>query len=153
MTVSRTIVLVAGGRSADRSIALERLLRDEASRQGWEPRLEIRLGGIGLGSGKISDAGHAALEAHGIEAAGAVCPDLERRRELFEGAEIIVCDCGEAADALIDWTETEEAEFVCVDDLRAEAADEDESETPIGQDVDTFAALAPEVLRRIVAAR
>jgi len=145
------IVLVAGAVSADRTIALERLLRRQAQERGWGERLEIRMGGIGAGAGHISDAGATALRAHGIEAIDAICPDLERSRALFDGAEIIVCDSGGAADALVDWDETEQAEFVSLDELTDTDGEQEPGERAIGADVDEFAALAPEVLRRLIA--
>jgi len=153
VTAKRKIVLVAGALSADRTIALERLLVREAENSGWSERLDIRLGGIGGGAGHVSDAGAAALQAVGIEAADAICPDLERRRELFDGVETIVCDSGHAADALVDWDESGGADFLTLDELTGHG-DDGEGEpvdAPIARDVEEFAALAPEVLRRLIA--
>lgn len=119
MSNARKVVLVASGSSADRAIVLERLLVAEAGRTGWADRLEIRLGGIDNGAGRLSDEGFAALKSVGIDAAGEVCPDLGRRPELLEGAAIVVCDRGDVADALVDWDEAGEAEFVCVSEIGA----------------------------------
>jgi len=120
----RKVVLVASGSSPDRAIALERLLGAAADRSGWGERLEIRLGGINGGAGRISDAGLAALKGLGIDAAGAVCPDLDRRPSLLEGAAVVICDRGDVADTLVDWTEAGEAEFVCVNELGEVALNE-----------------------------
>ncbi|HYB98442.1 MAG TPA: hypothetical protein VEC57_04835 [Candidatus Limnocylindrales bacterium] len=154
MSATRKIVLVAGAVSPDRTIALERLLRREADNTGWSDRLEIRLGGIGAGAGHVSDAGEAALRAHGIDAAGAACPDLERRRDLFDGATMIVTDSGQAADTLVDWDETADADFVSLDELGGGGGEDAETapgQAPIAQDVDEIARLVTEVLRRVVA--
>src|SRR5207253_6872883 len=73
---SRKVILVASASSPDRAIALERLLAAAATRSGWGERLEIRVGGIDSGAGRLSDAGTAALRQLGIDAEGSVCPDL-----------------------------------------------------------------------------
>lgn len=152
MQSSRSTVLVAGGRSPDRTIALEILLREAADRHGWSDRVAIRFGGLHAAAGRISDAGVAALRAHGVDASGVVCPDLERRSDLFENCDFIVCDCAEVADALVDWDEAATARFVCLDDL-VESQDEAEPgrELPIGEDLAEIEKLVPEVLRRLVA--
>jgi hypothetical protein len=150
------IILVAGARSADRTIALERVLRREAENTGWSERLQIRLGGIGSGAGHISDAGLSALRGAGLDATDAVCPDLERRRELFDDVHTIVCDSGRAADVLVDWDESTGAEFLTLDELTGADDDEGEGEpvdAPIARDVEQFLALAPELLRRLIAAQ
>jgi hypothetical protein len=153
MTSARKVVLVASGSSPDRAIAVERLLAAAAARSGWADRVEIRLGGIDGGAGRISDAGRAALASVGIDAEGAVCPDLERRLELLDGASLIVCDRGDVADVLVDWKEAGEAEFVCVDEVSgATGADEEAAETPIAGEVRSYEQAIDEVLRRVVAA-
>ncbi|MFN2376743.1 MAG: hypothetical protein ABR538_09410 [Candidatus Binatia bacterium] len=148
----RKVVLVASGSSADRAIALERLLSAAADRSGWSGRLEIRLGGVDGGAGRLSDAGHSALEEAGIDAAGVVCPDLGRRPNLLEGASIVVCDRGDVADVLVDWDEAGEAQFVCVDEIDPQAAetDEDTADLPIADEVGVYQGKIDEVLRRIV---
>ena len=150
MDAARKAIVVTSGTSPDRAIAIEQLLVAAAARAGWSERLEIRLGGIEGGAGRISDAGTAALRSAGIDAAAHVCPDLARRPELFDGAELIVCDRGDVADALVDWDETSEAEFLCVDEITG-AADDDGDDAPIGEDVRLYVASIDEVLRRIVA--
>jgi hypothetical protein len=148
----RKVVLVSSGSSPDRAIALHRLLSVAADRSGWGPRLEIRLGGIDGGAGRITDAGLAALSAGGFDAHGAVCPDLERRPELLEGADVVVCDHGDVADVLVDWKESGDAEFVCLDELGTPRdEDGDENEIPIGDDVRDYEGKIEEVLRRVVA--
>jgi len=152
----RKVILVASGSSPDRAIALERLLSAAASRSGWSGRLDIRLGGIEGGAGRLSDAGSAALHAIGIDADGAVCPDLDRRPALLEGASFVVCDRGDVADVLIDWDEAGEAEFVCVDEVGgASAADgvDDSEDPPISEEVRDYEQRIDEVLRRVVADR
>ncbi|MFN2425416.1 MAG: hypothetical protein ABR587_03100 [Candidatus Binatia bacterium] len=158
MTTIRKVVLVASGSSPDRAIALERLLGAAADRSGWGERLEIRLGGINGGAGRISDEGLAALHAVGIDAAGAVCPDLDRRPALLEGAAVVICDRGDVADALVDWREAGEAEFVCVDEVgdvppphREEREEQDDA--AIADEVHDFEERIDEVLRRIVSDR
>ncbi len=143
---------MAGGRSPDRTIVLETLLREAADRHGWSDRVAIRFGGLGSAAGRISDAGVAALRAHGVDASGVVCPDLERRSDLFENADFIVCDCAEVADVLVDWDEAATARFVCLDDL-IEGQDDGEPgrELAIAEDLTEIAKLVPEVLRRLVA--
>ena len=154
MTNSRKVVLVTSGSSADRAIVLERLLAAEAGRTGWADRLEIRLGGIEQGAGRLSDAGLAALKEIGIDASGAVCPDLGRRPALLEGAAFVVCDRGDVADALVDWKEAGEAEFVCVSELapaEAEPEDgEDESDAAIADELAGYEDKIEEVLRLVV---
>lgn len=146
------MVLVASGSSADRAIALERLLGEAAGRSGWAERLEIRLGGVDGGAGRLSDSGQSALEEAGIDAAGAVCPDLGRRPNLLEGAAVVVCDRGDVADVLVDWDEAGEALFVCVDEIDPQApeSDEDVVDLPIADEVGVYRAKIDEVLRRIV---
>jgi hypothetical protein len=152
---ARKVVLVTSGSSADRAIALERLLTAEADRTGWSDRLEIRLGGIDHGAGRLSDEGLAALKSVGIDASGAVCPDLDRRPALLEGASVVVCDRGDIADVLVDWDEAGEAEFVCVsevDPAAAEADDDgDESEAvAIADELAGYEGKIEEVLRLVV---
>ncbi len=155
METNRRVVLVTSGSSPDRAIALERLLTGVADRAGWGPRLEIRLAGLDGGAGRITDAGLAALKAHGIDAEGAVCPDLERRPELLEHCHTVVCDHGDIADVLVDWDEAGDAEFVCVDELGdappAEDEDEHRDDPPIGDDVRDYQERIEEVLRLIIA--
>jgi hypothetical protein len=137
---ARKVVLVASGSSADRAIVLEKLLSAEAGRTGWSDRLEIRLGGIEQGAGRLSDAGLSALQEIGIDASGAVCPDLDRRPALLEGASVVVCDRGDVADALVDWAEAGEAEFVCVSEI-----DPADAPPPDGEDEPEDAAIADEL--------
>lgn len=154
METPRKVILVASATSADRAIAIERLLASAAARSGWGARLDIRVGGIDGGAGHVSDAGLAALRAVGIDAQGGLCPDLQRRPELVEGAEIVVCDRGAAADALIDWDEAAEAEFVVVSEIDGRPAGEDgddESDVPIAEEVRDYADRIDEVLRRTIA--
>ncbi len=147
------VVLVASGSSPDRAIAIERLLTAAADRSGWSERLEIRVGGIDGGAGRISDAGLAALHGVGIEAEGAVCPDLDRRPGLLESASFVVCDRGDVADILVDWDEAGEAEFVVVEEVGASRDEDDEEEdAPIGEEVREYEGRIDEVLRRVVAA-
>ena len=154
METTRKVVLVASGSSPDRAIALERLLGAAADRSGWGERLEIRLGGIEGGAGRISDAGLAALKSVGIEAAGSVCPDLGRRPILLEGAAVVVCDRGDVADALVDWDEAGEAQFVCMDEVAGTAAaDDGHQDVPIAEEVGEYQGRIEEVLRRVVAGR
>lgn len=164
MSESRKVVLIASGSSPDRAIALERLLASAADRTGWSDRLEIRLGGIDGGAGRLSDVGRSALGGVGLEADATVCPDLARRPELLEGAAVVVCDRGEVADALIDWDEAGEAEFVCMDDLEwrsgaeaaerrgAEADEKERLDLAIADEVERYVGEIDEVLRRIVRA-
>jgi len=154
----RKVVLVASGSSPDRAIALERLLGAAADRSGWGERLEIRLGGIDGGAGRISDEGLAALHEVGIDAAGAVCPDLGRRPALLEGAAVVICDRGDVADTLVDWSEAGEAEFVCVNEIGAAATDahqeeEEQDDASIADEVHDFEGRIDEVLRRVVSAQ
>lgn len=154
MENTRKVVLVASGSSPDRAIAIEKLLSSAAARSGWAERLEVRLGGLDGGAGHVSDAGLAALKSFGIDAQGALCPDLARRRELVEGASIVVCDRGDVADILIDWDEASEAEFVVLSELGGEARaedDEEEDDVPIGEEVHSYVEHIDEVLRRLVA--
>lgn len=158
MTTTRKIVLVTSSSSPDRAIALERLLGAAADRSGWSERLEVRLGGIDGGAGRISDAGLAALRERGHDAAGAVCPDLGRRPGLLEGAAVVVCDRGNVADTLVDWPEAGEAEFVCVNEVGdvpyAEQPDDDEQDDiAIADEVQLFEDRIDEVLRRVVSAQ
>lgn len=154
METSRKIILVASGSSPDRAIALERLLGVAAGRSGWAERLEIRVGGVDGGAGHLSDAGLSALKAVGIDATGAQCPDLDRRRSLLEGADYVVCDRGDVADVLVDWDEAGEAEFVVVNEVDGAATDDDDAEdAPIGDDVHDYEGKIDEVLRRVVAGR
>ncbi len=128
------------------------MLREAAERHGWSDRLKIRCGGLGHAAGRISDAGVAALRAHGIDASGTVCPDLGRRPDLFEDCDLIVCDCAEVADTLVDWDEAAAARFLCLDDLAADQDDgEPDRESPISEDVAEIERLVPEVLRRLIA--
>jgi hypothetical protein len=150
VAASRKVILIASGTSPDRAIALEHLLSAAAATLGWTDRLEIRLGGIDSGAGRISDAGLAALHSVGIDAASAVCPDLSRRPTLLEGADFVVCDRGDVADALVDWDEAGEAEFVVVSEIDPEP---DGDDRPIGDDVRHYEGAIEEVLRRVVAAR
>jgi hypothetical protein len=155
---NRKVVLVASGSSPDRAIALERLLGAAADRSGWGERLEIRLGGIDGGAGRISDAGLAALQEIGIDAAGAVCPDLGRRPALLEGAAVVICDRGDVADALVDWDEAGEAEFVCVNEIGApppegRQEDDEQDDASIADEVHDFEDRIDEVLRRVVSAQ
>lgn len=162
MSSTRKIVLVASGTSPDRAIALESLLVRAAGRSGWGERLEVRLGGIDGGAGRLSDAGRSALGSIGLVAAETVCPALERRPELLEGAAVVVCDRGEVADALIDWDEAGEAEFVCMDDLEARGGggerdpgdgaerDDEDPDVAIADEIERYAGEIDEVLRRIV---
>lgn len=150
----RKAVLVASGSSPDRAIALERLLSSAAARSGWAERLDIRVGGLHAGAGHVSDAGLAALKAVGIDAGGALCADLERRRDLVAGAAIVVCDRGDVADTLIDWDEASEAEFVVMSEMGATSGAEDDDEerdVPIGEEVHVYDERMDEVLRRLVA--
>ena len=145
------MILVASGSSPDRAIALERLLSAAAARSGWGDRLDIRVGGIEGGAGRLSDAGTAALRALGIDAEGSVCPDLDRRPQLLEDAAIVVCDRGDVADVLVDWDEAGAAQFVCVSDLDDTAReDEDADERPIGDEVRDYEGRIDEVLRRTI---
>jgi hypothetical protein len=149
------VVLIASGSSPDRAIALERMLGAAADRSGWAERLEIRLGGIDGGAGRISDSGLAALHEIGIDATGAVCPDLERRPALLEGAAIIVCDRGDVADTLVDWSEAGEAEFVCVSELgdpapEGPSEEEEPDDASIADEVHDYQDTIDEVLRRVV---
>ena len=148
---SRKVILVASGSSPDRAIALERLLSAAAARSGWGERLEIRVGGIEGGAGRLSDAGSAALRALGIDADGTICPDLDRRPQLLEHAAIVVCDRGDVADALVDWDEAGEAQFVCVSDLDDSPHDDDD-ERPIADEVRAYESRIDEVLRRSISA-
>lgn len=152
METSRQIILVASGSSPDRAIALERLLTAAAERSGWGSRLEIRLGGLRGGAGRISDAGLAALQNSGIDATGAVCPDLGRRRNLLDGAAFVVCDRGDVADVLVDWPEAGEAHFVCVNELgdQAEEHEKDDDDEPIAGDLHHYESMIDEVLRRVL---
>lgn len=151
MTKARKVVLVTSRSSPDRAIALERLLAVAAGRSGWAERLEIRLGGVDGGAGRISDAGLAALKGIGIDAAGAVCPDLDRRPVLLEGAAVVVCDRGDVADVLVDWDQAGDAEFVCVDEVGGAAGEEvDQLDAPIAEEVREFQTTIDEVLRRVV---
>ncbi len=157
MTDTRKVVLVASGTSPDRAIALGSLLSRAADRTGWSERLEIRVGGVDGGAGRLSDAGRSALSGVGIEGAAAVCPDLARRPELLDGAAVVVCDRGEVADTLIDWDQAGEAEFVCMDDLdgrndggERRGPDGDDSDVAIADEVERYAGEIDEVLRRIV---
>jgi hypothetical protein len=151
MDGSRKVVLVASGTSPDRAIAIERLLAVAADRSGWSERLDIRLGGIDGGAGRLSDAGSAALRGIGIEAEGAVCPDLDRRPALLGDAAIVVCDRGDVADALVDWDEAGEARFVCVSDVDGASSTDDEADdTPIADEVRRYESSIDEVLRRVI---
>ena len=154
MANDRKVVLVTSGSSADRAIVLERLLAAEAGRKGWSQRLEIRLGGIDHGAGRLSDAGVAALQDVGIDAAGAVCPDLDRRPALLEGASVVVCDRGDVADVLVDWDEAGEAEFVCVSEIDPVAADGDSEidgeDAAIADELAGYSGKIEEVLRLVV---
>lgn len=152
-TTRKKIVFVASGSCPDRAIALERLLRSAADRLGWGERLEIRLGGIDGGAGRISDAGLTALKLAGVDAAGAVCPDLERRRELLQEACVVVCDRGDIADALVDWKEAGEAQFLCVSEIGGGEHDDhgDYPDLPISEDVREYLGAIDEVLRRVIA--
>jgi hypothetical protein len=151
---ARKVVLVASGSSADRAIVLERLLAQQASRTGWSERLEIRLGGLDHGAGRLSDEGIAALRQIGIDASGAVCPDLGRRPVLLEGAAVVVCDRGDIADVLVDWDEAGEAEFVCVSEINPvaiESKDGDEAEdAAIADELGGYEEKIEEVLRIVV---
>ena len=155
MEATRKVVLVTSGSSPDRAIALERLLGAAADRSGWAARLEIRLGGIDGGAGRISDAGLAALKGIGIDATGAVCPDLGRRPGLLEGAAVVICDRGDVADALVDWNEAGAAEFVCVNEIDAPAPESDEphGDASIADEVHDLEDRIDEVLRRVVTSR
>jgi hypothetical protein len=151
---ARKVVLVASGSSPDRAIAIERLLAAAAERCGWSERLDIRLGGIDGGAGRLSDAGSAALRSIGIEAEGAVCPDLDRRPALLGDAAVVVCDRGDVADTLVDWDEAGEAEFVCVNEVDGGAdakVDDDEDGAPIADEVRSYEGRIDEVLRRVTA--
>ncbi len=155
MNDGRKVVLVASGSSADRAIVLGRLLAAEAGRTGWSDRLEIRLGGIEHGAGRLSDEGSAALKEVGIDASGAVCPDLGRRPQLLEGVSFVVCDRGDVADALVDWKEAGEAEFVCVSEIEPVAAepkdgDEEDEDTAIADELAGYEGKIEEVLRLVV---
>jgi hypothetical protein len=148
-------VLVTSRSSADRAIALARLLGSAAERSGWSERLDIRLGGIEQGAGRLSDAGIVALEEANLDGAEAVCPDLERRPELLEGADFVVCDRSDVADVLVDWDEAGEAEFVCVSEISqppAESVDDDDEEddASIADEVAVYADKIDEVLRQVV---
>jgi hypothetical protein len=152
---ARKVVLVVSGSSADRAIVLEKLLAAEAGRTGWSDRLEIRLGGVEHGAGRLSDAGVAALKEIGIDASGAVCPDLGRRPTLLEGASVVVCDRGDVADVLVDWDEAGEAEFVCVSEIAPVAAapadDDDETQdAAIADELAGYEGKIEEVLRLVV---
>lgn len=154
METARKIVLVASGSSPDRAIAIERLLSAAADRSGWSERLEIRVGGVDGGAGHVSDAGLDALKAVGIDAHGALCPDLARRRDLVDGVAIVVCDRGDVADLLIDWDEASEAEFIVLSEFDGEAPPEEgeeERDVPIGEEVHSYDERVDEVLRRVVA--
>jgi hypothetical protein len=158
MANDRKVVLVTSGSSADRAIVLERLLAAEAGRTGWSQRLEIRLGGIDHGAGRLSDAGAAALQEIGIDATGAVCPDLDRRPALLEGASIVVCDRGDVADVLVDWDEAGEAEFVCVSEIDPAAVDGEDGEiaaedAAIADELAGYSGKIEEVLRLVVKSR
>jgi len=149
---SQTTVLVAGGRSPDRTIALALLLREAAGRHGWSDSMTIRCGGLGAAAGRVSDAGVAALRGRGVDAVREVCPDLERRSDLLGNCDWIVCDCAEVADALVDWEQAAGARCLCLDDLAANRDDhEPDREVPIAHDVAAVDALVPEVLRRLIA--
>lgn len=151
---AKKVVLVASGSSPDCAIALERLLSSAASASGWSERLDLRVGGIDGGAGHASDAGIAALKAVGLDARGAQCPDLERRRDLVEDVALVVCDRGDVADILIDWDEASEAEFIVVDEIDDVPGDEDgeeERDVPILEEVRGYAECIDEVLRRVVA--
>jgi hypothetical protein len=150
---SPKVILVASASSPDRAIALERLLAAAATRSGWGERLEIRVGGIDSGAGRLSDAGTAALRALGIDAEGSVCPDLDRRPQLLTNAAIVVCDRGDVADVLVDWDEAGDATFVCVSELDGRGADGDEDALAIGDEVRGYESHIDEVLRRSVAGR
>lgn len=150
MTAARKVVLVTSGSSPDRAIALERLLGVAASRSGWAERMEIRLGGVDGGAGRISDAGLAALREVGIDAAGAVCPDLDRRPVLLEGADVVVCDRGDVADVLVDWDQAGDAEFVCVDEIGDALEEPEPVEASILEEVRDYQGVIEEVLRRVV---
>jgi hypothetical protein len=153
----KKIVLVASGSSPDRAIALEKLLASAAARSGWSERLDIRVGGIESGAGHASDAGIAALKVVGIDARGAQCADLDRRRDLVEGVAIVVCDRGDVADTIIDWDEASEAEFVVMDEMDGGPSDEEDDEeeegrdVPIEDEVRGYDERIDEVLRRLVA--
>ncbi|HXC50871.1 MAG TPA: hypothetical protein VN634_08310 [Candidatus Limnocylindrales bacterium] len=152
MDTTRKVILVASASSPDRAIALERLLGAAAARSGWGERLEIRVGGIESGAGRLSDAGTAALKALGIDAEGSICPDLDRRPQLLENAAIVVCDRGDVADVLVDWDEAGEATFVCVSELAdSDDGSDDEDALPIGDEVRGYESRIDEVLRRTVA--
>ena len=150
MNVTRKVILVASATSPDRAIALERLLGAAAARAGWGERLEIRVGGIESGAGRLSDAGTAALKALGIDAEGSVCPDLDRRPQLLENAAIVVCDRGDVADVLVDWDEAGSATFFCVSELADADDNGDEDALPIGDEVRGYESRIDEVLRRTV---
>lgn len=152
METLRKVVLVASATSPDRAIAIERLLASAAACSGWGERLEIRVGGIEDGVGRPGKAVLAALGAAGIDAQGCDCPDLRHRPDLLDGAEIVVCDLGGAADTLIDWDAAAEAVFVVMDEIGARPVDdEDAREAPVGVDLGAYAANIDEVLRRVVA--
>jgi hypothetical protein len=153
----RKVVLIASGTSADRAIVLARLLGALADRSGWSDRLEIRLGGIDHGAGRLSDAGVAALKDAGVEATGDVCPDLDRRPELLEGTSVVVCDRGDIADTLVDWDQAGEAEFVCVSEIEPVAADagsddESDGDAAIADELALYEDKIEEVLRLVVRA-
>ena len=145
------MILVASASSPDRAIALERLLAAAATRSGWGERLEIRVGGIDSGAGRLSDAGTAALRQLGIDAEGSICPDLDRRPQLLANAAIVVCDRGDVADVLIDWDEAGDATFVCMSEL--DGSDSAEDAPAIGDEVRGYESHIDEVLRRSVAGR
>lgn len=152
MATERTIVLVLSGSCPDRAIAIETMLAAAAARSGWGDRLEIRLGGVDAGAGRLSAAGLAALQKIGVDARGAVCPDLSRRPELLTDVAVIVCDRGKAADTLLDREDAGQAEFVCLDDLHDPDPNEDEDDDPsIADDVREFQEVMDEVLRRVIA--
>lgn len=155
MDTNPKVVLVASGSSHDRAIVLERLLAAAAERSGWSGRLEIRLGGVDAGAGRLSDEGRKALAAVGLDASDVVCPDLERRPSLLDGAAFVVCDRGDVADILVDWNEAGTAEFICVDELevadgRDPAPPDDDHDPSIEDEAHRFEARIDEVLRRIV---
>ncbi len=115
-------VLLVGSHSADRSAALELLLRDLIESRGWSERLRLVVAGLGEGAGELSADGFRVLSEEGLGEPLRTCADLDRHTELLHEAETLVVATDEDAEMVVELDGAEGKQVVSLPEVLPEAA-------------------------------
>lgn len=142
-------VLVACGTRPEIGAAVELVIRDCAARHGWSERLELRLGGLGLGAGAVDLSPYPTVAASDCGEPFEECADLDNTPELFEGVSIVVADCESVAAELVTIPNLGRARILRLSEVGAALF---EGDVPsLDGNFGILQESAPELLRRLIA--